>query len=282
MDRTSLASLSNSGIAEVATAIRETAAAEIVPRFQRLAEGDIEEKAPGEIVTAADRACETALTARLTSIADIPVIGEEAVADNPGLLDVLRPETTCWLVDPLDGTANFAAGSPRHAVMVAYLHHGVTAAAWIWQPAFECMYIAERGAGATVDDVPIPHGAAISGDRPLAGVIKERFLPDGARDQIRRAAAVLGPVLGGTNCAGIEYPDLVVGETDYILYWRTLPWDHAPGVLLASETGRSALRPNATNYQPHSRDSGLLVAPAELAEEIRLQLFEAENRPADS
>lgn len=272
--------LGDGGIDEVAAAIREAANAEIVPRFRRLADSDVEEKSPGEIVTAADRACEAALTRRLASIADVPVIGEEAVAADPTRLDLLGPETSCWLVDPLDGTANFAAGSPDHAVMVAYLHHGVTTASWIWQPATEQMYIAERGAGATVNDKPIAHRPATDDSRALVGVIKDRFLPDNTRHHVHRQAEGLGPVHPGVNCAGIEYPDLVTGRTNYILYWRTLPWDHAPGVLLATETGCAAIRPDASPYRPHSPQPGLLIAPGHLAAELRRRLLDPEHRTA--
>ncbi len=274
-------SLSDGSIEKVAAAIRETADAEIVPRFRRLAERDVEEKTPGEIVTAADRACETALMRRLASIADLPVIGEEAVAADPAQLALLGPETSCWLVDPLDGTANFAAGSPDHAVMVAYLHRGVTTASWIWQPVSGQMYVAERGAGATVNDRPVAHRPATDDSRPLIGVIKDRFLPDDTRHHVHRQAGVLGPVHAGVNCAGIEYPDLATGSTDYILYWRTLPWDHAPGVLLATETGCAAIRPDGSPYRPHSRESGLLVTPRHRAAELRHRLLDPEHRTAE-
>lgn len=260
--------LGGDGLEVVAASIQESEATEIAPRFQRLMAADIEEKSPGEVVTAADRACETVLSRRLTEIADIPVIGEEAVAANPALLDLLGSETTCWLVDPLDGTSNFAAGSPDYAVMVAYLHHGITTASWIWLPAAKQMYIAERGAGATCNGQPVTRPPTSDRSAALVGVVKDRFLPDDVRQQVALRAAAAGTTQHGVNCAGIEYPDLARGETDYILYWRTLPWDHAPGVLLASESGCLAIRPDATPYEPHSQASGLLVAPDHLAEDL--------------
>ncbi len=269
--------LGSDGLAVVAEAIAEAEAAEIAPRFRRLATGDVEEKSPGEVVTAADRACEAVLSRRLAQIADIPIIGEEAVAANPALLDLLGSDTTCWLVDPLDGTANFAAGSPDYAVMVAYVHHGVTTASWIWVPAAREMYIAERGAGAACNGQPVTRPPATLGTGQLTGVIKVRFLPTDVKQRLTQRASEFGPTEPGVNCAGIEYPNIISGATDYILYWRTLPWDHAPGVLLATETGCVGLRPNSTPYEPHSRASGLLVAPAGLAERLVDQLL----RPAD-
>lgn len=98
----------------VARAIRHAESEEIAPRFRRLRDGDVEEKSPGEVVTAADRGCEELLTSLLRDIRDIPVVGEEAAATDPELVERIATSREVWLVDPLDGTANFAAGDgPR-------------------------------------------------------------------------------------------------------------------------------------------------------------------------
>jgi 3'-phosphoadenosine 5'-phosphosulfate (PAPS) 3'-phosphatase len=49
----------------------------------------------------------------------VPVVGEEAVESDPGLVDLIaRPGESCWVVDPLDGTANFRKGRDRFAMIV--------------------------------------------------------------------------------------------------------------------------------------------------------------------
>ena len=53
---------------------------------------------------------------------------------------------------------------------------------------------------------------------------------------------------------------LATGEADFALFWRTLPWDHAPGVLLAEEAGCYVARPSEITYQPLTSGEGLLVA----------------------
>ena len=100
----------------VAELMRETAAAELVPRFRNLAEGDIREKRPGDVVTVADIASEQRLAVGLARILPgVPVVGEEAVEKDPGLVELIaRPGERCWVVDPLDGTSNFSEG-PRPA-----------------------------------------------------------------------------------------------------------------------------------------------------------------------
>src|SRR5437879_2711858 len=100
--------------------IEETAALEILPRFRKLAAGDIREKEPGDLVTVADEAAEARLTPLLTAL--LPgslVLGEEAAAADPKLLNRLLGDHPVWVIDPVDGTGNFAAGRPAFAVMVA-------------------------------------------------------------------------------------------------------------------------------------------------------------------
>ena len=115
--------------------IEEAAAAEIMPRFQRLAAGDVREKAPGDLVTVADEAVEARLAPLLTSL--VPgsiVVGEEAAAADPNLLNRLFDDRPVWIIDPVDGTSNFAEGRPAFAVMVALARGAHILAAWIHDP----------------------------------------------------------------------------------------------------------------------------------------------------
>ena len=135
-------------IDDVTEILREAAATEIMPRFRSLHAGDVSEKAPGELVTVADRESEKLISRRLRTMLDIPVVGEEAAADHPELLHALHEAPAAWLVDPVDGTANFVAGSVDFAVMVALVRDGVSVAAWILHPVADIAYVAELGSGA--------------------------------------------------------------------------------------------------------------------------------------
>ena len=79
--------------------------------------------------------------------------------------------------------------------------------------------------------------------------------------------------LPGRNCAGIEYPTLVAGDVDFLLYWRTLPWDHAPGVLFAEEAGFRAARPDGTAYRCGDGRHGLVVAHRDVCDDVRIALL---------
>jgi fructose-1,6-bisphosphatase/inositol monophosphatase family enzyme len=244
----------------VATIITEVSATAIEPRMFDLEDGEVATKSPGELVTVADLEAERLLTERLSEIfRDAPVVGEEACHANPSLLDVLTGERA-WLVDPLDGTANFVAGSADWAVMVALVEHGTPVCSWIWQPIRKRMYMAERGGGAVCGDQPLHLVATAGVASKLRGRVHTRFLDDRMKDAISRNRERFGGVLEGRGSAGVEYPSLADQEQDFIVWWRTLPWDHAPGVLLVEETGATVRRLDGSPYQPAQSAAGLLVA----------------------
>ncbi|MDE0236898.1 MAG: inositol monophosphatase [bacterium] len=252
----------------VAEAIQEVAEEQVTRRFSELGANDVEEKAQGELVTTADRECEAALAIRLRSVLRLPVVGEESSVQQPDLLDVLGTGASSWIVDPIDGTSNFAAGNPDYAVMVAYVHNGTLAASWIWIPSKHLIYIAEDRNGATRNGEPLDHPKHPADTHAMTGIIKERFLPDAARSHLAARRSEIGSTVADSNCAGIEYSQIAEGAIDYILYWRTLPWDHAPGVLLARETGHVAVRVDGSEYTPSSNRAGLLIAPSDSSDDV--------------
>jgi fructose-1,6-bisphosphatase/inositol monophosphatase family enzyme len=95
----------------------------------------------------------------------------------------------------------------------------------------------------------------------LRGIVKTRFLPSGLKEQVvRNAAAALSEVLPGANCTAFDYPDIVNGEVDFALYWRTLAWDHVPCVHFLEAAGGVARRIDGSRYDAAEAREGLLVA----------------------
>ena len=143
----------------------------IVPRFRSLVAGDVSEKGTDDVVTVADTEAEELLTAQLlATYPGVPVIGEEAVAADPRLVENLDELASYWLLDPLDGTANFVGGDPGFGTMLALVHDGEPVAAWLWLPVRDVMVTAEKGAGAW------------SGGRRLARSGGRRHRPGGAAE----------------------------------------------------------------------------------------------------
>lgn len=247
-------------IEEVSAAIRAVAVEVILPRFDALESAEVEEKSPGELVTVADREAEVALTAALRRfLPGAPVVGEETCAADPRrLAGCSAPQA--WLVDPIDGTTNFVSGSPEWAVMVARLDHGEPVASWIWQPVAERMYVAERGSGADCNGVSLRCGRRPAEAAALRGAVLPRFLDAVTAAAVARNRHSFSSITDGKRCAGFEYPAIVEGEEDFAVFWRTLPWDHAPGVLLLEEAGGWAARPDGSPYRVGDDGVGLVAA----------------------
>ena len=250
----------DSGIlAQVSDLIREVAAAELLPRFGNLARSDVREKRPGDLVTVADVAAEQRLTAGLARILPgVPVVGEEAVEADPGLLELIgRPGERCWIVDPLDGTANFAAGKATFAVIVALISDRRTVGGWILDVPNGRLAIAKAGQGVTLDGRPLAGGLSGGGRSGFVGYrirkAFERQLPAQQREG-------LGPV-STLRCAGIEYLEILSGRAAFSVYRRTKPWDHAAGALMLAEAGGGALRFDGGEYGPAQPiDAGIIGA----------------------
>jgi fructose-1,6-bisphosphatase/inositol monophosphatase family enzyme len=232
-------------IVKVATLIEDVAASEIMPRFGRTVART--KTGPHDLVTEADEAAERALEARLPALAPGIVVGEEAVAANPGLLDAATRPEPYWVVDPVDGTANFAVGLPLFGVMVAYVLAGEAVAAWIHDPVRGITATAERGGGAWLGQRRL----AVAKPDSLAHMAGTAGVRYGARDIAervgRRADRVASYLI--LRCAAQEYLALLQGQTHFCLYHRTYPWDHAPGCLLATEAGGVARRLDGTAYR---------------------------------
>lgn len=243
--------------------MKEASAAEIEPRWNELRDIDVRSKSPGELVTVADEAAERHITARLSDLTPgVRVIGEEACAVDPGLTRALSDDRA-WLVDPVDGTTNFVNGGTDWSVMVALVVDGETCISWIWRPLADRMYIAERGAGAECNGRSIqrkPADAASEAD--LRGAVFTRFFDEDRARTIASNSGRFGSVVEG-SCAGFDYPALVEGGRDFLLFWRTLPWDHAPGSLLVQESGAFVRRLDGSEYRPGQETFGLLSAADE-------------------
>lgn len=90
---------------EIGALLRRVSQTAILPRYRKLADGEIEAKAPGDVVTVADHEAEAILTEALASIEPgIPIVGEEAAHADASVQEALTGD--CWIIDPLDGTRN--------------------------------------------------------------------------------------------------------------------------------------------------------------------------------
>jgi fructose-1,6-bisphosphatase/inositol monophosphatase family enzyme len=222
--------------------IRVVAEREVMPRFGRLAVTDIAEKAPGDLVTVADRDAEEALAEQLGAL--LPgstVVGEEAVNMDRRVLGALAGPAPVWIIDPIDGTHNFVAENPRFTMLVALAHRGELLASWTYAPALGLMATAARGAGAFVDGERLRVRPARRGLRHMDICVPQPhwWRPD-ERLWFNRLSAT-GVALSFFDMTGLEYIELAAGRQSAMVITWDFPWDHAAGLLLHAEAGGIAL-----------------------------------------
>lgn len=246
----------------VSLLLQEVAAQAIVPRFRMLEQGDVRAKGLDDVVTIADLEAEELITSALAAMTPtIPVIGEEATARQSDQTASLNDAGNYWILDPLDGTSNFVAGSPDIGVMLALVHAGDVVMSWIWQPIREVLLVAERGAGAyrNGERISTAHDPHLRPADELTGWVWARFLPAEILTTVEASASKFASLDPGPAAAAIAYERLLMGDSDFGMYWRTEPWDHTPGALLLRESGGAARRLDGSEYRPGMPGSGLLV-----------------------
>jgi len=246
----------------VATLMRDVAGSVVMPRFRSLAHGEIAEKSPGEIVTIADREAECRLRDGLDALGlGARIVGEEAAADAPELLDDVG-QGLVWLIDPLDGTGNFAIGAAPFGMMIALVEDGVPLAGWLLDPLGGRLCHAERGRGATCDGAPVR--ARATGELWPIAALGTHFLDPARRARVHEEAEPQLSVRPVPRCAAESYARLALGVEDIALFQRTLPWDHAAGALFLTEAGGMVSDWSGDPYRVGRRNGVLAAADAAL------------------
>jgi fructose-1,6-bisphosphatase/inositol monophosphatase family enzyme len=242
----------------VSALLRQVAAEVVLPRFQHLDAAEIEEKAKDDLVTIADREAEVQLAQGLAQIdLSARIVGEEACAADPTLLDTVGTGRV-WLIDPVDGTNNFAAGRTPFGMMIALVEDGVPQGGWLYDPVADRMCHAVRGGGAFVDGQPVT--AQGTGSPEPVAALATYFMSDADRATLAERVAGQLTLVDIPRCAAEQYPRLVLGENDLALFQRTLPWDHAAGVLFLEEAGGRVARADGSPYRVGDTRRGMLGA----------------------
>ncbi len=242
----------------VSDLIRTVSREVVLHHYQQLSSAQIAEKTPGDLVTFADQESERRLSAGLAAILpQASIVGEEAVEADPALIDCVN-DPVAWIIDPIDGTHNYAHGRPPFGILIALVEAGETVAGWLYDPLADRMCHAVRGGGAFIDDEPVI--ARESGKSLPVAAISTMFIEEPRRSAINRAAEGKFSLVDIPRCAAEQYPRLVLGENDITLFERTLPWDHAAGVLFVEEAGGKARRLDGTRYLPGDKRTGMIAA----------------------
>jgi fructose-1,6-bisphosphatase/inositol monophosphatase family enzyme len=255
-------------LSAVESIIRDVAAEQIMPRFRKLEEGDVEMKAVNDPVTIADKESERHLTERLTQyLPGSVVVGEESFAKDKNIMAHIGGDSPVWVIDPIDGTRNFVAGVPEFAVMVALMQHKKPVAAWIHDPNSGDTIMAEHGGGVWLRGKKL---SLASADRSLntVGLVGARVKKLIADPTLMPQSDKIKIQIG--SCAGFDYPRLFVGDATFanatspragfLFYRHTNVWDHVPGLFLHTEGGGYNADWDGKPYDMTNSRAGLLFA----------------------
>lgn len=203
----------------------------------------IDYKGIGDIVTEADKASEKLITERLESrFPDYAILGEEF-----GMSAV--QSDNCWVTDPLDGTANYAARCPIFAVAIGLLHNGTPVLGLVFDPTTDRMFSAVKSGGATLNGIPIHVN-----DR-------EKLDPIGLFGFGSPVLEMLHPFIQkcgkgrSLGSAALHICSVATGYFDGSLDFYTKLWDIAAAAVILQEAGGSMTHPSGAPLFPLSSDS---------------------------
>jgi len=186
-------------------------------------------KGPQDVVTAADGAVERMIVAALgTAFPDDTFIGEEGGG---------AAGETCWVIDPIDGTANFARGLPHWCVSIAFVASGRTEVGVIYDPNGDLLYSARGGAGAWRNAAPIRVSATDDLARATVdiGYSRRTGIPDFARIMTRLLER--GVTVTQSQSAALGLARVADGRLDAYAERHLYAWDALAGLLLVEEAG---------------------------------------------
>lgn len=194
---------------------------------------EIAEKHLRDLVTDADRASEEVILHRIAgAFPSAAVLGEESGA-HAGAGDER------FIVDPLDGTTNYAHRYPLFCVSIAYERAGRVEAAAVYAPALDEMYAARRGAGTTCNGTPVFVSSITAVDRAM---VCTGFDPARYERNSRYFARLSNhaQAVRRDGSAALDLAFVAAGRYDAFWEWDLKAWDVAAGALLIEEAGGRA------------------------------------------
>ncbi|MFY1708883.1 inositol monophosphatase family protein [Tritonibacter scottomollicae] len=247
------------------TMVRAAARAEIMPRFRNLSAGAITAKSSAiDLVTVADVAAEAHMTRAVAEI--LPgavVIGEEAVSKDASVLARLPDAEVAVILDPIDGTWNFANGLAVFGVILSVVVRGQTVFGLLYDPVMDDWVQASLGGGAWFAAPDrTPERLQVAPERPFAEATG--FLPHYVFPQDEQPRLAQGMIrarrVNSLFCSCHEYRMMAQGNADFVQNESLNCWDHAAGVLAVLEAGGHAQLVDGRDYAPAISEGRLTVS----------------------
>ncbi|MDW5375850.1 inositol monophosphatase [Halomonas sp. HP20-15] len=245
--------------------VRRAAKAEILPRFRNLSDASIRTKsAPDDLVTDADQGAERLIGQAIAELLPTAtIIGEEAVAEGSARLADIAGAELALIIDPVDGTWNYARGLNQFGVILAATSFGETIFGLLYDPLGDDWIVARHGEGAffgrpdgTQRRLRVSDTTDID---EMVGATSIRLFPKPLQYQLAATFPDLQRMMA-FGCACHEYRTMAFGYVDFMLAGKLMPWDHAAGLLIHQEAGGHAALLDGTPYKPTLHQGRLLAA----------------------
>jgi myo-inositol-1(or 4)-monophosphatase len=222
-------------LTHLARLLRDTAATAILPNWHGIA---AQHKSDGSFVTESDLAAQQHLAHALErDFPGIPLLGEEMTcAEQEQMLQ--RADTALWVVDPLDGTSNYAAGFPAFSISLALIEGGQPVLGAILDPVRDECFVAARGQGAFLNGQPIQPFAPSRSIKDCLAMADLKRLPPAQLQTITSHACFSSQRSLGS--VALEWCWLAAGRFQLYLHGGQKLWDYAAGRLIADEAGAAA------------------------------------------
>jgi myo-inositol-1(or 4)-monophosphatase len=183
-----------------------------------------------DVVTAMDAEVERHIRRAIAArYPDDTIIGEEEGGGGDG--------ARVWLIDPIDGTANYARGIPHYCVSIGYLEGGVPTVAALHDPSHDWLYAAARGEGATCNGARL----AVSPCADLGAATVEcgwsTRRPTGAYLDLVTRVMDAGCAMRRVGSGALGLADVAAGRSEAYCELHINAWDCAAGILLVREAG---------------------------------------------
>lgn len=219
-------------IAQIKSLVIQSAEQELLPRFQQI---EFELKADGSLVTEADLAMQRHLQAALAERwPEYALLGEESTAAEQQRL-LQEADSGLWVLDPLDGTSNYAAGLPFFAVSLALLVKGERVLGVVYDPMRRECFAAIKGQGAWLNEARLEKRPLQRTLRQCLAAVDFKRLPP---ELASRLAA--HPPYGSQRSLGsvaLEWCWVAAGRFHVYLHGKQALWDYAAGSLILDEVG---------------------------------------------
>ena len=221
----------NTNWSQLKDGIIDLAKQEVLSRFEKVS---FETKADGSLLTEADTQMQIKTQAFLEKHwPEFAFLGEESPAEEQNA--AMQSQQGCWILDPVDGTSNFASGIPFFAVSLALMIDSQIVAGLIYDPTRDELFSARQGLGSELNNQPLVASTAKTELKQCSGIIDFKRLQPTLATNIAQKAPYSSQRSFGS--VALDWCWIAAGRGQIYLHGAQHIWDYAAGWIILNEAG---------------------------------------------